>query len=87
MLFVTRHRSRVGTPLGYMEDFNDYCREAQIDDLRYSGFHMTWDNKGYSDRLILRKLDRVLINPTWSDNFPNSEAIFLPPRASDHSAL
>ena len=25
----------------YMEDFNDCCRDAQIDDLKYTGLHMT----------------------------------------------
>ena len=70
-----------------MDDFNECCLGAQIDDLKFSSLHMTWDNKGYMDSLILRKLDRVLTNSTWSDIFPNSEVTFLPPGPSDHSPM
>ena len=46
----------------YMEDLNTCCFEAQLDDLKFFGHHLTWDNRGHSGNFISRKLDRVLSN-------------------------
>jgi len=48
---------------------------------------MTWSNKSPGDRLISRKLDIALINQSWNDAFPRSQAEFLPPGVSDHSMI
>ena len=68
----------------YMEDFNSCCYEAQIDDLKAVGLHLTWVKKGAEEGRKARKLDRVLCNEAWMSRFPMSEAIFLPSCSSDH---
>ena len=37
--------------------------------------------------MIMRKLDRVLVNEKWNMRFPLSEARFLPAGMSDHSPM
>jgi hypothetical protein len=44
---------------------NQCIREAKVDDLRYSGMHYTWSNQ-CPENLIMRKLDRVLVNEKWN---------------------
>ena len=58
----------------------------KVDDLRYSGMHYTWSNQ-CPENLIMRKLDRVLVNEKWNLNFPLPEARFLPSGMSDHSPI
>jgi hypothetical protein len=48
--------------------------------------HYTWTNH-YPENLIMRKLDRVLVNEKWNLNFPLSEARFLPTGMSDRSPM
>ena len=71
----------------YMEDLNQCCSEAHLEDLKATRFHLTWDNKGSVEQYKSRKLDRVLVNPAWRSFFPLSEAQFLPPGSSDHSPM
>jgi len=61
-------------------------REAKVDDLWYSGMHYTWTNQCL-ENLIMRKLDRVLVNEKWNLTFPLSETRFLPFGMSDHSLM
>ena len=57
----------------YMEELEDCCSTAELDDLNYI-CHKFVDNKVPEGRLIARKLDRVLVNSYWSSLFPNAEA-------------
>lgn len=45
----------------------------------------TWSNRGDSEQIIARKLDRVLVSDSWLATFPNSEADFTGPGLSDHT--
>ena len=45
-----------------MDELNTCCNCADLDDLRFKGHWFTWTNKNPANP-ILRKLDRVLINP------------------------
>ncbi|KAB1220082.1 hypothetical protein CJ030_MR3G005569 [Morella rubra] len=60
--------------------------DAELDDLKFTSHFLTWSNKR-EEEPIMRKLDRVLVNKAWEDHFNLSEAIFLPPGLSDHSAM
>ena len=71
----------------YMADFNACCNEALLEDLRATGFHLTWDNRSSGERFLARKLDRALVNTAWLSAFPLAEASFLPPRSSDHCSI
>ena len=65
-----------------MHEFGDCLNKAELDDLKYSGFQLTW-----TDGIISRKIDRVLVNEKWISVFPLSEAEFLPAGLSDHSPM
>ncbi|XP_031253529.1 uncharacterized protein LOC116111492 [Pistacia vera] len=69
------------------EEFNDMCKEADIDDLNAIGSFFTWNNRGKLNRRIWCKLDRVICNEHWSSRFPNSFASFLTPGISDHCPM
>lgn len=68
-----------------MVEFEDCLQRCGLDDLRFSGLFYTWCNKRSDGDCISKKLDRVLVNDVWLTDFPNSEAVFLPPSLSDHS--
>ncbi|XP_028087316.1 uncharacterized protein LOC114288025 [Camellia sinensis] len=67
------------------EEFNSYILASELGDLSYSGCQFTWANKRDCGEYIATKIDRVLVNESWLDKFPNSTAIFLPSTISDHS--
>ena len=69
-----------------MEEFNDFCFQAELEEIRSSGVHLTWSSKCPSNP-ILRKLDRALVNPYWVQLLPSSEARILSPGLSDHSPI
>ncbi|GKV27075.1 hypothetical protein SLEP1_g36284 [Rubroshorea leprosula] len=65
--------------------FNDRLNEAELSDLPACGPKFTWSNKRI-EGLIVKKLDRLLVNSTWFSTFPRTRAEFLPPDISDHCA-
>ena len=70
----------------YMDEFNECCCEASLEDLRYIGCHLTW-SKGSGEGYIARKLDRALVNSSWFSAFPDAFANFLERGPSDHSPI
>lgn len=66
--------------------FNDCLLESGLSDLNYRGGLFTWWNKQKSSP-VAKKLDRILINDSWSDLFPNSVAFFDSPDFSDHASM
>ncbi|XP_031256491.1 uncharacterized protein LOC116114486 [Pistacia vera] len=69
------------------EEFNDMCKEADIDDLNSIGSFFTWNNRGELNRRIWCKLDKVMCNEHWSNRFPNSFTSFLTPGILDHCSM
>jgi hypothetical protein len=69
-----------------MDRFKTCIQDAKVDDLQYSSMHYTWMNQ-CPENLIMRKLDRVLVNEKLSLNFPFLEARFLPSSVLDHSPM
>ncbi|XP_022849839.1 uncharacterized protein LOC111371920 [Olea europaea var. sylvestris] len=55
-------------------------------DLKFDGCLYTWSNKQVSDP-TLKKLDRVLVNSKWEEEFSGSSATFLTAGVSDHSPM
>ncbi|XP_056172498.1 uncharacterized protein LOC115693838 [Syzygium oleosum] len=80
---------RVGSSTPWIPSF-DECREglnqAGLEDLRYVGCRYTWTHSSGINRKMC-KIDRVLINDCWLQQFSFSEANFLPPGISDHSPM
>lgn len=67
-----------------MREFKDCILQLGLSDLRYIGANLTWCDSSVHCR-IMRKLDRVIVNDCWLDNFQMSLANFLPRGLSDHS--
>lgn len=67
--------------------FNNFRDEAGLVDLGYSGNPFTWENMREGVACIKEKLDRVLANPTWLQNFPQTQVLHLPRIYSDHSPI
>ena len=51
----------------------------------FIGVLHTWSNMREGSRRISRKLDRVLVNDVWLDEYPTARACFDTPDVSDHS--
>jgi hypothetical protein len=66
-------------------------REAVVDtglfDLKMHGYQFTWFKSLGTSRAVEEKLDRALVNDTWSQNFPNSRLECLSATSSDHYPL
>ncbi|XP_043720916.1 uncharacterized protein LOC122668414 [Telopea speciosissima] len=67
--------------------FNECLEDIGVNDLRWSGFPLTWSNKRAGSNRIACKLDRVLVNEEWLTSFPTSHAIFDNLDISDHSPI
>ncbi|CAH2080111.1 unnamed protein product, partial [Thlaspi arvense] len=59
------------------------CDVKLEDDLPFQGPRFTWSNNRPSNP-IGRKLDRCLVNGSWTLSFPSSHCSFLAPEFSDH---
>lgn len=66
-----------------MHDFQDVVRYCSLTDMRTHGPLFTWCNKR-KEGLICKKLDRVLQNPAWFQQFPSSYCIMESGGCSDH---
>jgi hypothetical protein len=54
-----------------MQDFRNTIEICRLYDLGFSGPKFTWSNKRYDLFFMQERLDRVLANSAWIDNFPN----------------
>ena len=64
------------------DDFPNFIEKAHLEDLRFRGIFFTWQTTA-----IRRKIDRVLVNDLWIENFRFFEAEFLPHILSDHTPM
>ncbi|GJR93536.1 hypothetical protein Tco_0265710 [Tanacetum coccineum] len=68
-----------------MREFKECIETMEVMDVQRTGLHFTWNQKPKGKDGILRKLDRVLANLEFQDQFVGAHAIFKPYRISDHS--
>ncbi|CAA7058158.1 unnamed protein product [Microthlaspi erraticum] len=68
-----------------MLEFRNTLHNEDLSDLTFKGETFTWWNKSAS-RPVAKKLDRVLINEYWMNQFPASYAKFGEPDFSDHAS-
>jgi len=66
-----------------MRDFQEVVRKCELTDLSYQGKRFTWCNKR-QDGIICKKLDRVLVNETWTQKYIKSYAVFEHGGCLDH---
>ncbi|XP_048503083.1 uncharacterized protein LOC125498834 [Beta vulgaris subsp. vulgaris] len=67
--------------------FRCCLNQCQLEDIKSSGCFYTWNNKQEGQDRVYSKLDRVLDNVKWMEEFQNSEAHFLPEGIFDHSPM
>ena len=58
-----------------------------LHDLRFNGFFFTWSNKRSGEARVFSKIDRVLGNQAWEDDFPTVEVSFLTEGSFDHTPM
>nr|GEX06939.1 hypothetical protein [Tanacetum cinerariifolium] len=68
-----------------MREFKECVGNIEVQDVNSSGLHYTWNQKPKGRGGILKKLDRVMNNLKFMDEFVGTYAIFQPYRISDHS--
>ncbi|XP_074298602.1 uncharacterized protein LOC141629514 [Silene latifolia] len=67
--------------------FNSCLASCSLDDRSSTGTDFTWTNKKDHLTRVWFKLDRVLVNQSWSASFPFSSAHFHESDLSDHSPV
>ncbi|XP_039036833.1 uncharacterized protein LOC120173841 [Hibiscus syriacus] len=63
-----------------MKEFQDTLFDLELSDHPFFGPTFTWSNKQQESHLV-RKLDRVIFNPSWFTTFPKSHVEFQAPVA------
>lgn len=66
-----------------MKDFQKMILHCHLSDMGYQGPMFTWCNKR-EERLICKKLDRVLLNDVALHRFTSAYSVFEPGGCSDH---
>uniref|UniRef100_A0A803QNL0 Reverse transcriptase domain-containing protein n=1 Tax=Cannabis sativa TaxID=3483 RepID=A0A803QNL0_CANSA len=80
---------RIGKRVKYnaTTDFIDCVGICQSEDIKYSGNYYTWNNKRQGGERICSKINRVLANQKWLDNFSNAKAVFAAEESFDHTPV
>ncbi|GJW60131.1 uncharacterized protein Tco_0109466 [Tanacetum coccineum] len=68
-----------------MHEFKECVQRIEVMDVNATGLHFTWNQKPKGDHGTLKKIDRIMSNVPFIDEFPGSFAIFQPYRISDHT--
>ncbi|GJY25759.1 putative RNA-directed DNA polymerase [Tanacetum coccineum] len=68
-----------------MREFRNCIEEIEFSDVQGTGLQFTWNQKPKGGLGILKKLDRIMANVEFRDQFMGAHAIFKPYRVSDHS--
>ncbi|XP_039006586.1 uncharacterized protein LOC120134181 [Hibiscus syriacus] len=87
-IFLHSHESSDHDLIGHynspdMKEFQEFTQEFALLDHPFFGPKFTWSNKQH-ELFLGRKLDRVIINPSWAPIFQQSFVEFLAPGISDH---
>ncbi|KAL0293132.1 UNVERIFIED_CONTAM: hypothetical protein Sangu_3244200 [Sesamum angustifolium] len=70
-----------------MTEFRDCLLDTGLIHLPVQGERFSWHNCSEGDRSLWKRLDRLLANDSWLDQWPNSHYQCLSARTSDHSPL
>lgn len=68
-----------------MLEFEECINHFEVEDICSSGMQFTWIQKMQNpNSVMLKKLDRVMINGEFLNKFNDSSALFMPNLVSDH---
>ncbi|XP_071739496.1 uncharacterized protein [Rutidosis leptorrhynchoides] len=70
-----------------MREFQECIKEINMVDVNYTGLHYTWNQSPNSVTGILKKIDRVMANDKFIEEYPDAYVIFQPYRISDHTPM
>nr|GEV89991.1 reverse transcriptase domain-containing protein [Tanacetum cinerariifolium] len=70
-----------------MREFRECVETIEVRDVNSTGLHYTWNQKPKADTSMLRKIDRVLSNMLFRNEFSSSYVVFQPYRISDHAPV
>ncbi|XP_022030846.1 uncharacterized protein LOC110931776 [Helianthus annuus] len=73
------------TPTIGMREFFECVQKNELMDIPGHGLHFTWNQKPNDGVGILKKIDRVMGNVAFLDDFPNAHVVYHPYRLSDHT--
>ncbi|GJX24671.1 hypothetical protein Tco_0230967 [Tanacetum coccineum] len=68
-----------------MREFRECVEAIEVGDVNSTGLHFTWNQKPKAEMGMLKKIDRVMCNIYFTNEFPGSYVIFQPYRNSDHA--
>ncbi|XP_074300544.1 uncharacterized protein LOC141631823 [Silene latifolia] len=68
-----------------IEPFYDCIHECGVMDMQATGAFYTWNNKQPPETRVYSRLDRLMVNQEWLDQFPEYLANFLPEGLFDHN--
>ncbi|GKD36617.1 RNA-directed DNA polymerase, eukaryota, reverse transcriptase zinc-binding domain protein [Tanacetum coccineum] len=69
-----------------MQEFIEFVNNLKVDDLCSSGFYFTWTKSLKNpNNSTLKKLDRILMNDNFINQYCRAHGVFLPCLVSDHS--
>ncbi|GKC57546.1 RNA-directed DNA polymerase, eukaryota, reverse transcriptase zinc-binding domain protein [Tanacetum coccineum] len=70
------------------QEFKDTMNSIKMEDICSNGFHFTWTKSIKHPKCnTLKKLDRMLVNEEFMQNFPKAFGVFLPYLISYHSPV
>ncbi|XP_057418230.1 uncharacterized protein LOC130712412 [Lotus japonicus] len=70
--------------LNFIALFQEALHRSNLSDMGFEGNKYTWRNNQDGADLIMARLDRGLVSPTWLDIFPHAKNVHLSHFASDH---
>ncbi|XP_071694810.1 uncharacterized protein [Rutidosis leptorrhynchoides] len=68
-----------------MREFQECVDHMRMSDVSQSGLHFTWNQRPNASEGILKKIDRIMANDIFINEFLNAHAVFLSYRIYDHS--
>lgn len=70
--------------LSEIQEFQNCVSSCGLEDAKTSGNFFTWNNKQQGNNRVFSKLDRVLINQSWNNQYTNTEVCFRNEGYFDH---
>ncbi|GKG10907.1 RNA-directed DNA polymerase, eukaryota, reverse transcriptase zinc-binding domain protein, partial [Tanacetum coccineum] len=68
-----------------INDFRECVTDIDMEDIDMSGLKFTWNKRLGKSGGLLKKLDRVMVNPDFMSSFLTSYVVFLLFMMSDHT--